>query len=97
MRLLTLVFVLLLAGCATRGTEITPDVIQSIQVGQTTKTDITNKLGDPVGQTYTENGLLTANWMYIYVGPFGTGMKQQTLSVLFDEGEVVKKYSIVNP
>ncbi|MGX5220273.1 outer membrane protein assembly factor BamE domain-containing protein [Pseudomonas segetis] len=97
MRFLTLVFVLLLAGCATRGTEITPEVLQSIQVGQTTKADLTEKLGNPVGQTYTQDGLLTANWMYIYVGPFGTGMEQQMLSVLFDEGEVVKKYSIVNP
>jgi outer membrane protein assembly factor BamE (lipoprotein component of BamABCDE complex) len=97
MRLLMLVFVLLLAGCATRGTEITQDVLQSIHVGQTTKSDLTAKLGSPVGQTYTQEGLLTANWMYIHVGPFGSGMKQQTLSVLFDDNEVVKKYSIIGP
>jgi len=35
-------------------------------------------------------------WHYVYVGPFGTGMVQQNLAVLFDEKERVEKYNVIN-
>ena len=35
-------------------------------------------------------------WSYVHVGPFGTGMKQQTLAVLFDDSGKVKKYNLVD-
>lgn len=35
-------------------------------------------------------------WMYMRVGPFGVNMKQQNLSVLFDDQNKVSKFNMLN-
>lgn len=88
--------VILITGCASSGREMTQENLNNIIVGSTTKSQMIQTFGSPLSQSYGAEGKLTMLWHYVYVGPFGTGMKQQNLAVLFDENEVVEKYNIVN-
>jgi outer membrane protein assembly factor BamE (lipoprotein component of BamABCDE complex) len=49
-----------------------------------------------MSQTFNSDGKLMMTWFYVYVGPFGTGMKQQNLAVLFDQKEIVEKFSLTD-
>lgn len=84
------------ASCASSGNKISQSQIDQIKIGETTFNQMVEIFGAPVGQSYGSEGHLTANWMYIYVGPFGTGMQQQVLAVYFDENNKVQKYNLLN-
>lgn len=84
----------MLAGCASSGTEMQKSDLQSIQVGVTTYSDMESMFGAPVSQAYNGNGLLTASWMHIFVGPFGVGTEQQMLSAVFNEDKTVRQYNV---
>lgn len=83
-----------LAGCASSGQQMSQEQLAQIHPGQTTKTQMVKMFGQPLSQAYGTEGKLSATWFYVHVGPFGTGMKQQNLAVLFDEQERVEKYTI---
>lgn len=85
-----------LAACASNGREINPDVVATIVVGQTTKAEMLEKFGAPVGQGYDSEGRLQMNWMYVHVPFGGFGMRQQILAVLFDQNERVGKYNLTD-
>lgn len=85
-----------LAGCASSGRQIEQANIQKIVVGTTTKQQMFEMFGSPLSQAYGSEGKLTLLWHYVYVGPFGTGMKQQNLAVLFDQQERVEKYNLID-
>ncbi|MFT7337634.1 MAG: hypothetical protein ACI92B_000956 [Marinobacter maritimus] len=89
-------FVLLLAGCAASGMKMQQSDIEKIEPGVTTYTDMESMFGAPVGQGYNQNGLLTANWMHIFVGPFGVGTEYQSLAVVFNENKTVRQYNVSN-
>jgi len=93
---IALIFIAVLAGCASSGHKITPEKIQQIRVGQSDAAQMQKVFGPPVSQSYGSEGKLSANWMYVHAGPFGTGMKQQILSVLFDESGKVEKYTVMD-
>lgn len=88
--------VLLISGCASRGREISPDMAQSIVQGETTKAEMFERFGQPIGQGYTDGGVLQMTWMYVYVGYANIGSRTQMLSVLFDEQERVKKFTFTD-
>ncbi|TKD32598.1 outer membrane protein assembly factor BamE domain-containing protein [Azotobacter chroococcum] len=87
---------LLLGGCASSGQQIDQAKIEQIKPGVTTFDQMVEMFGPPIGQTYTNDGKLSANWMYVFVGPFGAGMEQQSMAVLFDESKNVEKFSVTN-
>jgi outer membrane protein assembly factor BamE (lipoprotein component of BamABCDE complex) len=87
---------LAIAGCASSGRQIEQTNIQKIIVGTTSKQQLIEMFGPPLSQSYGTEGKLTMLWHYVYVGPFGTGMKQQNLAVLFDQQERVEKYNLVD-
>lgn len=87
---------LTVAGCASSGRQIEQSNIQKIVVGTTTKQQMLAMFGSPLSQAYGTEGKLTMLWHYVYVGPFGTGMKQQNLAVLFDQQERVEKFNLVD-
>lgn len=84
------------AGCASSGHKIGPDKIEKIRVGQTDFAEMTKIFGPAVSQSYGSEGKLSVNWMYIHAGPFGSNLKQQVLSVLFDEQGKVEKYTMMD-
>lgn len=93
----TLGFMLLaVAGCASNGKKIDPAMVNTIVVGTTTKTEMLAKFGAPMGQGFDSEGRLGMNWMYVHVPFGGFGMRQQMLSVLFDQNERVAKYSLTD-
>jgi len=87
---------ILLVGCASSGQKISQSSIDQIEVGQTSKEQMMDIFGPPLSQSYGSEGNLTMLWSYVHVGPFGTGMRQQTLAVLFDDNGKVKKYNLVD-
>lgn len=94
--LISIALVVLLAGCASSGNKIDQNQISQIHAGETTLDQMTAIFGQPVGQGYNSDGNLSVNWMYVYAGPFGTGMEQQVLSALFDSDGKVIKYNMLN-
>ena len=94
--LATLFLVLGVSGCASSGHKIDPNNVGKIQIGVTSKDNMYTMFGSPLSQSYGPEGKLTMIWHYVYVGPFGTGMKQQNLAVLFDEKEKVEKFNLVD-
>lgn len=93
---ISFVLFVLLSGCASSGSQIDPNQVSQIHAGETTLDQMTAMFGQPVGQGYNSDGSLSVNWMYVYAGPFGTGMEQQVLSALFDSNGKVIKYSLLN-
>jgi len=94
--ILAAVSFLAIAGCASSGTKIDQANIQKIKPGTTTKQQMLEMFGAPLSQSYGTEGKLTMLWHYVYVGPFGTGIKQQNLAVLFDQQDRVEKYNLVD-
>jgi outer membrane protein assembly factor BamE (lipoprotein component of BamABCDE complex) len=85
-----------LTGCASSGQQITPDKTAQIQPGTTTIAKMNDIFGPPTSQAYGTDGKLSMTWMYVFVGPFGTGMKQQSLAVLFNDDGTVSKYNVLD-
>lgn len=88
-----LAFSILLLGCAARGQPINENELNQIVVNQTNYCELVEMFGEPVYQGYNQNGLLSANWMYIKTGFAGIGMEQQVLGVKFNEDKTVNQYS----
>jgi outer membrane protein assembly factor BamE (lipoprotein component of BamABCDE complex) len=93
---ITAVLFVVVAGCASSGKQIEQANIQKIIPGSTTKLQMLELFGPPLSQSFGTEGKLTMLWHYVYVGPFGIGMKQQNLAVLFDQQERVEKYNVVD-
>lgn len=87
---------LMLGACASSGQKITPDRVSQIEVGKTTVAEMNDLFGSPRSQSYGTDGKLSMTWMYVFVGPFGTGMKQQSLAVLFSDDNKVEKYNVLD-
>lgn len=85
-----------LSGCASSGGKIDHANVEKIVLGTTTKQQMFELFGTPLSQAYGSDGKLTMIWHYVYVGPFGTGMIQQNLAVLFDEQERVEKFNLID-
>lgn len=85
-----------IVGCASSGTVIEQSKVQQIVIGTTTKGQMYQLFGSPISQSYGAEGKLSMLWHYVYVGPFGSGMKQQSLAVLFDQNEKVEKYNLMD-
>ncbi|WP_165856730.1 outer membrane protein assembly factor BamE domain-containing protein [Marinobacter sp. JSM 1782161] len=91
----SLVFSLLfLVGCASSGAKIERSEVDKITPGVTTYSEMESMFGNPISQGYNQNGMLTATWMHIFVGPFGAGMEQQVLAVVFNEDKTVRQYNL---
>lgn len=87
---------LMLVGCASSGYKITPEQISKIQPGKTTVAEMNGLFGPPTSQSFGSDGKLSMIWMYVFVGPFGAGMKQQSMAVLFNNDNTVEKYNVVD-
>ena len=83
-------------SCVSNGTKIERSNVDQIVQGKTTKTEMITTFGNPLSQSFGPEGKLSMIWFYVHVGPFGLGMEQQNLAVLFNENEVVEKYSLVD-
>ncbi len=91
---LALIAVLILSGCASSGREIDQNQVDQIEIGATTFDDMVSRFGPPMSQGYNGEGKIVASWIYVFVGPFGTGMEQQILAVQFDESKVVEQFNM---
>lgn len=93
---LSITFAIFLSACASSGTPIEQSSVDKIVIGTTTKDQLFETFGSPMSQTFNSDGKLMMTWFYVHVGPFGTGMEQQNLAVLFDQKEIVEKFSLTN-
>ena len=94
--IVVLIISITMMSCASNGTKIEKSNVEKIVAGKTTKTEMITVFGNPLSQSFNSDGKLSMIWFYVYVGPFGTGMEQQNLAVLFDDNEVVEKYNLVD-
>lgn len=94
--ILAVLLCMFVASCASSGRKMEQSDLQKIVVGKTTKDEMIQLFGPPMSQSYGTEGKLAMIWIYVQVGPFGMGMKQQNLAVLFDQQERVEKYNIVD-
>ena len=94
--IVVLIISITMMSCASNGTKIEKSNVEKIVAGKTTKTEMITVFGNTLSQSFNSDGKLSMIWFYVYVGPFGTGMEQQNLAVLFDENEVVEKYNLVD-
>ena len=91
-----LITILLVSACATIGNKIEQTALNKIKIGKTTQTEMIEIFGMPQGQLFVSDGKLNMVWQYISIGPFGAGMKQQNLAVLFDENKKVEKFNLLD-
>lgn len=91
-----LLYIAALSACASSGSRIEQSNVDQIIIGTTTKNQMLQTFGSPLSQTFNSDGKLMMTWFYVFVGPFGTRMKQQNLAVLFDQNEKVEKFSLTN-
>lgn len=104
-RLVILISILMLSGCATVGKPIEQDKLASIKEGQTTKQEVINLLGKPYMITLGSDGKEIMTYQYVksqirastmvpIVGLFvgGADTKQQIFQVLIDKDGKVEKY-----
>lgn len=89
-----------LAGCAmSTGQEMTQEALNQLVVNQTTKAEMLAMFGQPVGQGYDSSGKMMVTWHYNSVNPWTFGMSSramriQNLTALFNEQEVLEKYTV---
>lgn len=96
---------LISSGCASVGTPINGSNVSSIQKGITTKDQILKLFGNPSTSTISDNGTMfiysfaktqtSASTFIPIVGIFHSGYNTdiQTLSIVFDDKNIVKNYS----
>ena len=98
MKPMAVIFLLTLGGCASSGTALKADKLAQIKPGITTKAEMLEWFGSPMGQSLDTSGKLVMNWYYVRVQSyiFQVGTKIQMLSVLFDTNDVVEKFSLVD-
>lgn len=85
-----------LAGCASAGREMSQSQISQIKPNQTTKAEMMSIFGPPLSHGYDSSGKMMMTWHYSHVGAFGTNMRQQVLSALINEQDIVEKYTITD-
>ncbi len=85
-----------LAGCASTGKEMTQSQLDMIKPNQTTKAELMSIFGAPLSHGYDSSGKMFMTWHYAYVGPFGSAMRQQILSVLISDNDLVEKYTVTD-
>lgn len=93
LKLSTVALLLLLAGCATSGREITQSQMDQIVEGQTTRSDLIAMLGQPNSVTRNHDGTHVLGWGYAHVGFMGIGTRIQGFSVILGPDGTVQGYS----
>lgn len=94
--ILSILIGILIIGCASSGKMMEQSKLDQITVGVTTKDEMVQMFGNPMSQGYNDEGKLSMSWFYVFVGPMGLGMQQQSLIALFDEQNIVEKYNVVD-
>lgn len=89
-----LLITLFMSACASSGRQIDQAQVDQIKIGATSFDEMVSKFGAPMSQGYNGDGKIVASWIYVYVGPFGTGMEQQILAVQFDESKIVEQFNM---
>lgn len=97
---------LVLGGCASAGTQVTQEQVQSFQTGKSTYPDIVGKLGPPTSVTSSSNGQKFAVYSYSavssrpenfipYIGPLvgGYDTKSSAVTFVFDARDILVSYS----
>ena len=86
-----LIFVFLLTGCATVGSQFNFQGPNSISMGETTRNDIVRLYGEPFRAGYNNGGLVWTYGLYTYrlFGPTET----KDLQIVFDKKGFVKDYT----
>lgn len=86
---------LVVTGCA--GRNFNTDMVKDIKNGVTTRAEIMEWFGKPYQQQRTTfNGKPVLQYTYLYAksGPFGAGYSSKSLTVDFDEQDVVTSNSL---
>lgn len=97
MRVLVIALLMaVLAGCASSGTKMDASLVDQIEPGETSKSEMLAKFGQPMSQNYDSEGRLTLMWYYMHVGPFGTNMEQQNLVAVFNDEDKLERFNLLD-
>ena len=101
-----LVMALALGGCASSGTQVTQDQVQSFKTGKSTYSEVVGALGAPSSVTSSSGGQKVAVYAYSafssrpqnfipYIGPLvgGYDTKSSAVTFVFDARDVLVSYS----
>ncbi|MEQ1601529.1 MAG: hypothetical protein ABL885_07155 [Methylophilaceae bacterium] len=99
--------VLLLAGCATVGKEITQDQLTSFKKGETTIEEVVAKLGTPTSSSVTATGQRTISYVFAHaqarpasfipiIGPLvgGTDSRSSMVFFMFGNDGKLENYTL---
>ena len=79
---------------------MTQDTLSRLVVNQTTKAEMVAMFGPPSGHGYDSSGKLMVSWHYVtskaQAFSYSTQTRMQMLSALFNEKEVLEKYTITD-
>jgi len=90
MRALSLVPVLLLAGCASTGRDFDISKIDQLQTGVSTVTDAVALLG-PYSTEAVTNNMHTYAWSFAHATAFGTGHAKTAILTFGPDGKLVSR------
>jgi len=94
--IISILISILLIGCASSGKMMEQSKLDKITIGVTSKDEMVQMFGNPMAQGYNDDGKLSMSWIYIFVGPMGLGMQQQSLVALFNDQNIVEKYNVTD-
>ena len=89
---ISLVILLVLTGCATVGQTFSPDNVDRIDRGKTTKNDLYRMFGNPYRRG-VEDGDSTWTYLHYKFRLFGDHLKTRDLYVVFDDAGRVKSFT----
>ena len=105
MRIVLIISLVCLIGCATVGSKIDVNKLDQIKKGHTTKNEVIQLLGNPYFVNLTSDGKQILMYQYVKVKnkpanfvpvvgllAGGMDMDQQILQILLDDNEVVEKF-----
>jgi outer membrane protein assembly factor BamE (lipoprotein component of BamABCDE complex) len=95
MKVLILV-ALLLASCASMGTQVSKDSFSQIKRGETTKAQVVAMFGNPTTITLTDEGKESYVYHSFKLGFMGLSMDQQIVQVIFDQDDIVSKATTID-
>ena len=104
MKRLLILLCVFLVGCATMGTKLDTNIIDSIKEGVTTEAEVVELLGVPQSKIVTDSGNIQMLYVYTrsksklrnfipYVGLINSGIDttQQTVSILINKKGIVER------
>ena len=96
LKLLTISVLLMISACVSAGTKAITDagLVSRIEVGKSTRADVTTLLGSPITASYGDQGEETWHYTYVTAAPTAAAFVPVVKAVTPSLGETNRKLSV---